>query len=140
MQKHYYEILGVSVSDSKETIKKAYHKLARQFHPDLNPGDKAAEERFKEIGEAYEILCDPEQRAAYDHEVASSQSAGTASKPASAPFTQEMYHSMMGQFQDFFDVEGQAKAKKRVAANKNPLDAKNMFNSYFGSLGSDKKK
>ncbi len=66
MKKDYYEILGVSRNASQEEIKRAYRRLARQYHPDLRPGDKKAEERFKEISEAYEVLSDPEKRAIYD--------------------------------------------------------------------------
>jgi curved DNA-binding protein len=62
----YYEILGVTKDASSEEIKKVYRRLARQYHPDLNPGDKEAEEKFKTIGEAYEILSDPSRRSQYD--------------------------------------------------------------------------
>jgi curved DNA-binding protein len=62
----YYEILGVSKDTSSEEIKKVYRRLARQYHPDLNPGDKEAEEKFKTISEAYEILSDPTKRSQYD--------------------------------------------------------------------------
>jgi curved DNA-binding protein len=62
----YYKILGVSSDASSDEIKRVYRRLARQYHPDLNPGDKAAEEKFKDIGEAYEILSDPNKRSQYD--------------------------------------------------------------------------
>src|SRR5580765_7181398 len=64
--KDYYATLGVSKSASEKEIKQAFRKLARKYHPDVNPGDKSAEARFKEINEANEVLGDPEKRRKYD--------------------------------------------------------------------------
>src|ERR687885_482161 len=61
-----YDTLGVSKTASQDEIKKAYRKLVRQYHPDRNPGDKAAEEKFKEVQTAYDVLSDPEKRKTYD--------------------------------------------------------------------------
>src|SRR3981081_735965 len=62
----FYDILGVSKSADADVLKRAYRKLAMQFHPDRNPGDKSAEQKFKDISEAYEVLKDDQKRAAYD--------------------------------------------------------------------------
>src|SRR5215472_14610047 len=62
----YYEVLGVSRSAKDDEIRKVYRKLARKYHPDLNPGDKASEERFKKVQEAYDILSDAKKRQVYD--------------------------------------------------------------------------
>ncbi len=64
--KDYYQVIGVDKSASQEEIKKAYRKLARKHHPDVNPGDPSAEDRFRDINEAYQVLSDPEKRRKYD--------------------------------------------------------------------------
>ncbi len=66
MKRDFYEILGVDKGADETTIKKAYRKVAMQFHPDRNPGDKAAEDKFKEAAEAYEVLSDANKKARYD--------------------------------------------------------------------------
>ena len=84
--KDYYATLGVTKSSSEKEIKQAFRKLARKFHPDVNPGDKASETKFKEINEAYEVLGDADKRRKYDelganwrmYEQAQQQGAGAA--------------------------------------------------------------
>ena len=65
-QRDYYEVLGVSQNASNSELKKAFKKLAMKYHPDRNPDDPAANEKFKEAAEAYEVLSDPEKKSAYD--------------------------------------------------------------------------
>ncbi|MEG0457564.1 MAG: DnaJ domain-containing protein, partial [Oscillospiraceae bacterium] len=65
-KRDYYEVLGVNKGASESELKSAYRKLAKKYHPDLNPGDKAAETSFKEINEAYEVLSDSDKKSRYD--------------------------------------------------------------------------
>ena len=65
-KRDYYEVLGVSKTATDDELKKAFRKLAKQYHPDLHPGDKECEEKFKEVNEAYEVLSDKDKRARYD--------------------------------------------------------------------------
>ncbi len=79
-KRDYYEILGVERNASDEEVKRAYRKLAVKFHPDKNPGDAHAEEKFKELGEAYDVLIDPDKRAAYDRFGHAAFAQGTAGR------------------------------------------------------------
>ena len=123
--KDYYKTLGVDRKADAKDIRSAYRKLARQYHPDVNPGDKASEERFKEVNEAYEVLSDAEKRAKYDRFGAEwQQFAGAGGRPEdfdwgqwsarpgagaaySRTMTQEDLEEMLGGlggFSDFFET------------------------------------
>ena len=66
MKQDYYEVLGIGKQADEKEIKRAYRKLAKKYHPDMNPGDKVAEQKFKEVTEAYNVLSDKEKRKLYD--------------------------------------------------------------------------
>ncbi|HET7839523.1 MAG TPA: molecular chaperone DnaJ [Rectinemataceae bacterium] len=113
-KRDYYEVLGVAKDATKDDIKKAYRRLAIQNHPDKNPGDKAAEERFKEATEAYEVLGDEQRRQAYDQfgfaGVEGMGGAGSA----------QDFSSVFKDFEDIFGGFG---------------DFSNIFDSFFGAQG-----
>ena len=89
--RNYYEILGVPKTSTADEIKRSYRRLARTYHPDLNPGDKAAEERFKDIGEAYEVLSDTTKRQQYDRFGQYWKQGGFQGQGGRAPSSREQY-------------------------------------------------
>ncbi len=103
MKKDYYEILGVSKSASAEEIKKSYRKVAMKFHPDKNPGDAAAEEKFKEAAEAYEVLNDTDKRAQYDRFGHNAFSGGRGGGFSGGGMNMD---DIFSQFGDIFGEEG----------------------------------
>jgi molecular chaperone DnaJ len=107
VKRDYYEVLGVGRNADDEEIKKAYRKLALKLHPDKNAGDKSAEEKFKEIGEAYEVLSDPQKRAAYD-------------QYGHAAFDRRAHAGRAGGFHDPFEIFREA------------FGGTNIFENLFG--------
>jgi molecular chaperone DnaJ len=96
-KRDYYEVLSVSREVSAEDLKKSYRKLAVKFHPDKNPGDPKAEERFKELGEAYDVLSDPQKRAAYDrYGHAAFQQGGGAARGAGGMDPFDIFREVFG--------------------------------------------
>jgi molecular chaperone DnaJ len=103
-KRDFYEVLGVGKSADEKDLKAAYRKLAKQFHPDANPGDKTAEAKFKEINEAYDVLKDPQKKAAYDRfgHQAFEGGMGAGRGPGGAGFGPEFNSSMSDIFEDLF--------------------------------------
>jgi DnaJ-class molecular chaperone len=136
----------VKQTDSDDSIKKAYRKLAKQYHPDMNPGDAAAEAKFKEIGEAWETLGDAEKRKKYDEGLtgAAKQEKPFTSGPSKAPssrrtMTQEDFFRMSQTFDSTFSEESikeSIRQKGRKEANPmNPLETSAFFEHVMGFKG-----
>ena len=100
MNKNPYEVLGVARDATDTDIKKAYHKLVMKYHPDKNPGDKSAEEKFKEVNNAFDILKDPQKRAAYDRFGDAAFAGGNGASAGAGfggnPFGNGSFHFNMG--------------------------------------------
>lgn len=136
----YYRSLGVQPNASPEELKKAYRRLAKQYHPDLHPGDHEAEARFKEINEAYEILSDPEKRKKYDGQQGTTQRRQAPNRAKTAARTPKGgpvdFSQMQGGFAQFFGFDprtGQVVDEEKVSGQKkNPLDATDLFERFMG--------
>lgn len=145
--RNYYTVLGVGQADSKEIIRKAYRKLAKQYHPDLNPGDEAAARKMQEIGEAWEVLGDEENRKKHDQELAGGPkkkpfTAGpTKTTPQSRPMTEADFYNMIHNFDSVLSPDAiKSSAEKKKDADANPMDTTAMFERFMGFQGPKKKK
>jgi len=148
--RNYYEILGVPREATNDAIKQAYRKLARQYHPDLNPGDKAAEERFKLLGEAYEVLSDQEKRSQYEQfsqywKQKGFQRQRSAAKQAAAETERSgprisLEDFGFGEFSDFNKFIDQLLNRRPASARRTAVEAPNGYaapeaNGYGSSAG-----
>ncbi len=117
-KRDYYEILGVSRNCTERELKIAYRRLAKKYHPDANPDDPQAEERFKEINEAYEVLRDPDKRAAYDRygHAAFANGAGHGGGPFGDGFGPDFAHTMSDIFEEMFGefMGGRQRGRQRA--------------------------
>ncbi len=120
-KRDYYEVLGVDRNAGDDDIKKAYRKLALKYHPDKNKGDSAAEEKFKEVGEAYSVLTDPQKRAQYDRfgHAATTGAAGPGFGGFSMDFDPiDLFRTVMGDAFGFGDLFGGGRAQARGGRRK----------------------
>lgn len=122
MAKDYYKIIGVSKSASEKDIKQAYRRLARQYHPDVNPGSKEAESKFKEVNEAYEVLSDPEKRKKYDTYGDKWQHADQFARQGAPPYWQDVSGREGSTIYDFSDIN--------FEEEQDPMGT--IFERYFG--------
>lgn len=133
----YYEILGVPAEASSDEIKKVFRRLARQYHPDMNPGDNTAEEKFKDIGEAYEVLSDPNKRSQYDQfSKFLKKKSFTKKTPKASTFrnngsgrtsTQEADFSQFGDFNSFVEQLLQRPPGKTATADGNRVKTTDAY-------------
>lgn len=106
-KRDYYEVLGVDRGADDSTIKSAYRKLAKKYHPDVNPGDKEAEKKFKEASEAYAVLSDAEKRKQYDqfgHAAFENGGGGAADMVVSADLTAQIWVTFLEIFLEIYSA------------------------------------
>jgi len=137
--KNYYNVLGVNQTDSEDTIKKAYRKLAKKYHPDSNPGDKAAESKMQDIAEAWETLGNEKKRKQHDQELSGNakqkpfKTGPTKTPRSDRPMTQEDFFNMTRGFDDMFSPEAiKNSANRSKASGKRPIDTTDFFEKVMG--------
>ena len=138
---NYYQILGLQRDVSQAEIKKAYRRIAKQYHPDSNPGNREAEKKFKEASEAYEVLSNEEKRENYDHKLTTEWNKPKPTKTAENKTTVKQpfpFFSTEESFEHFFgfcpldNKTDSGKNRKTSNTKTNPLDTTEMFERYMG--------
>jgi DnaJ-class molecular chaperone len=137
---NYYEILGVKQNDNSAKIKKAYKKLALKYHPDRNSGDKSAEEKFKKITKAYEVLKDEQSRRKYDQKLANQPKQNNKRENRQQTkqrrpngFSQGDFQDFEKEFANFFGFNPKTKEKiKKDESSKDRFNTDDLFKQYFG--------
>ena len=138
---NYYQILGLQRDVSQEEIKKAYRRIAKQYHPDSNPGNREAEKKFKEASGAYEVLSNEEKRENYDHKLTTEWNKPKPTKTAENKTTVKQpfpFFSTEESFEHFFgfcpldNKTDSGKNRKTSNTKTNPLDTTEMFERYMG--------
>ena len=130
-KRDYYELLGLKRDASAEDIKRAYRKMAVQYHPDKNPGDRKSEERFKEMSEAYEVLSEPQKRAAYDqfgHAANAGAAGGGGFDPQQAGSMNDIFGDIFG---DLFGGGGGRGGRRRSSGRRAGADLSYQLNLSF---------
>lgn len=133
-----YQILGVSPESGEDIIKKAYRKAAKECHPDTHPGDKKAEARFKEIGEAYQILGDKQKRKKYDETILENRKQKTSENQKRNSMGADYIYpeDIKKEFDRFFFAKNQKDKKGTNLQQKvNPMDVTELFERYMGFKG-----
>ena len=118
-KRDYYEVLGVGKNASAEEIKKAYRKMAIKFHPDKNPGDETAEEKFKEAAEAYDVLSSPDKRQRYDQFGHEGMGAGNGFSNMNAEDIFSQFFGGGSPFESFFGGGGHSQGGRRMRRGSN---------------------
>nr|WP_099190438.1 DnaJ domain-containing protein [Tepidibacter mesophilus] len=135
--KNLYQILEIDKNASQSEIKKAYRKLAKKYHPDINPDDKNACDKFREIAQAYEILSDEKKRKEYDNKLLNFKKTNKTNDNFSKDKKENMKKpdgmNVDFEFERFFGFNPKTKETKENFVNKrkDPFDTTNIFNSFF---------
>ncbi len=143
---NYYKILGVSENVTNEELKKVYRKLAKKYHPDANVGNTQAEEMFKKVSKAYEVLSDETSRAKYDREIKGNfnnfDTNTNNKKTSTSSVNEDIFNRFNGfnVFEQAFGMNNKANNSKNIKATKNPMDFTDMFENFMGIKNMNVKK